>query len=64
MKVFFWIFTLILFFWFGIERLTTQQRYFTFDLVAPSLLTNKTIFVYLPKNYNTTQEHFPVFVYA
>lgn len=60
MKVFFWILTLILLLWFGIEQLRAQQRYSTFELEAPSLNTTKTIFVYLPKNYTTSQEHFPV----
>ena len=40
---------------------TASKQVSTFTIEAPQLHTHKTIWVYTPKSYDTSKEHYPVF---
>ena len=57
---------LLLLFFFGIftnlfaQETTASAQVSTFELEAPQLKTTKKIWVYLPKNYKTSEKKYPV----
>jgi len=60
MKVIFWLLIGMSLLLLGIHKLKAQQRYTTFELEAPQLKSSKTIFIYLPKGYDTSGKSYPV----
>ncbi|MFN3755588.1 MAG: alpha/beta hydrolase [Flavobacterium sp.] len=60
MKVIFWLLIGIGLLILGINQLKAQQRFSTFELESPQLKSSKTIFLYLPKGYETSGTSYPV----
>lgn len=60
MKVIFWLLLGFSLLWLGIHHLRAQHRYTTFELEAPQLNSSKTIFIYVPKDYDTSGKSYPV----
>lgn len=51
---------LLALFLFSVNQIEAQNRYSTFEINAPQLLTKKKIWVYLPLNYEKSTKKYPV----
>lgn len=60
MKIIGYSLLIFLLFVFFSSRIWAQKRYQTFEIDAPQLQTKKTIWVYLPINYEKTNKSYPV----